>query len=454
MMEQEMGTSKKATSKPKAGRSKLEVMYPDAAGIDVGGASHYVAVPNHAAEETVRNFGVYTRDLNEMADWLQSCGVKTVAMESTGVYWVPLYELLERRGFEVMLADARHVKGVHGRKSDVLDCQWLQQLLSYGLLRAAFRPHDQFCVLRELNRLRARTLRDQGRSVQHMQKAMTLMNIQLGQAISDVAGVTGQKIVRAIVAGERDPQELAAYKDRRIQASVEEIAASLQGTWRAEHLFALKQALATFDFCAAQLTECEREIEQVMGQLHAYTGEPAKGKKRSKAKNAPKFDVREHLFKMCGVDVTRVDGIDVSTAMMIVSEIGCDLSRFASDKHFASWLGLCPGTRISGGKVLGSGTKHSVNRATQAFKQAAAGLRTSQSALGAYFRRLCGRMDKAKAVTAAAHKLARLFYTLLTKGEEYIDQGQQYYEERYRQRVIYHLQRKAQKLGMSLVPSA
>lgn len=372
------------TGKPRAGRPKLEVMHPHAAGIDVGGSRHYVAVPNDAAEESVRDFGCYTRDLEALADWLQQCGVTIVAMESTGVYWIPLYELLERRGFEVMLVDPRHVKGVHARKSDVLDCQWLQQLLSYGLLKPAFRPHDQFCALRELNRLRARTLRDQGRSVQHMQKAMTLMNIQLGQAISDVAGVTGQKIVRAIVSGVRDPIELATCRDRRIKASEEEIAASLQGNWRAEHLFALKQALATFDFCATQLLECERELEQVMQQLHAFSGSPAKAsKKRGRAKNAPQFDVREHLFKICGVDFTRIDGIDVSTAMTIVSETGTDLSRFASEKHFASWLGLCPGTRISGGKRLGSSTKHSVNRATQAFKQAAAGLRTSQSALGA-----------------------------------------------------------------------
>jgi transposase len=327
-------------------------------------------------------------------------------------------------------------------------------LLSYGLLKPAFRPHDQFCVLRELNRLRTRLLRDQGRSVQHMQKAMTLMNIQLTRSISDVAGVTGQKIVRAIVQGERDPVVLAAHRDRRIKASEEEIAASLQGTWRAEHLFALKQALARFDFWGEQLQECEAEIEKVMAQLQKHTKEPGKGKKRSKAKNAPSFDVRERLFKMCGVDLTKINGIDVSTALNVVAEVGTDLSRFSSDKHFASWLGLCPGTRISGGKVLGSKTKHSVNRASQAFRQAAAALRTSQSALGAYFRRLCGRMDKGKAVTAAAHKLARLFYALMTKGEEYVDQGQQYYEERYRQRVIYSLQRRAQRLGMALVPSA
>lgn len=443
-----------AKSKPGAGRPKLEVMHPDAAGIDVGGSNHYVAVRADAAEETVRRYGCYTRDLSEMADWLDECGVKIVAMESTGVYWIPVYELLERRGFEVLLVDARQVKGMHGRKSDVLDCQWLQQLLSYGLLRPAFRPHDQFCVLRELNRLRTRTVRDQARSVQHMQKAMTLMNIQLGRAISDVAGVTGQKIVRAIVAGERDPLELARHRDRRIKASEEEIAASLQGTWRAEHLFALKLALATFDFCAQQLAECEAQIEQVMQQLQTHEGSPAKGKKRGQAKNAPKFDVREQLFRMCGVDLTRVDGIDVSTALNVIAETGTDLSRFPDDKHFTSWLGLCPGTRISGGKRLGSDTKHSVNRATQAFKQAAAALRTSQSALGAYYRRLCARMDKAKAVTAAAHKLARLFYALITRGQEYVDQGQQYYEERYRQRVIYNLQRRARLLGMSLVPSA
>ena len=448
-MEQEMGMSK-----GKPARGKLEVLHPDAAGIDVGGTAHYVAVPNEAAVESVRQFGVYTRDLHALADWLKACGVKIVAMESTGVYWIPLYELLESRGFEVMLVDARQVKNVSGRKSDVLDCQWLQQLLSYGLLKAAFRPQEQFCQLREFNRLRTRLLVDQGRSVQHMQKALTLMNIQLGQAISDVAGVTGQKIVRAILAGERDPMVLAAYRDSRIKASEEEIAASLQGTWKAEHLLALKQAMGRYDFFAEQLQECDQQIEAVMQQLQAHTKELAKGKKRSKAKNAPKFNLRERLLKMCGVDVTRIDGIDETTALNVVSEVGTDLSRFPSDKHFASWLGLCPGTRISGGKVLGSKTKHSVNRAAQAFRQAAAALRSSKSALGAYYRRLCARMDKAKAVTAAAHKLARLFYALLTKGQEYVDQGQQYYEERYRQRVISQLQRRAQSLGMALVPTA
>jgi transposase len=290
--------------------------------------------------------------------------------------------------------------------------------------------------------------------VQHMQKAMTLMNIQLANVISDVAGATGQKIVRAIVAGERDPQLLAAYRDVRIHASEAEIAASLVGNWRDEHLFALRQALAAFDFCVSQLVECDSEIERAMALLHKHAGTPAAGKRRSRARNAPKFDVREHLFKVCGVDLTRIDGIDVTTAMTVISEIGCDMSRFATVKHFTSWLGLCPGTKISGGKVLGAATKRSVNRATQALKLAAAALRSSKSALGAYYRRMCARMDKGKAVTAAAHKLARLIYLMLTKGEEYTDQGQLYYEERYRERVVRNLNKKAFELGMQLVPCA
>ena len=434
-------------------RRGIEVTHPDAAGVDVGGATHYAAVRPDATDEAVREFKCFTGDLHAMADWFEQCGVKIVAMESTGVYWIPLYEVLERRGFEVLLVNARHVKNVSGRKSDVLDCQWLQQLLTFGLLRGAFRPAEHMCALRAFSRQRARLLRDQGRSVQHMQKAMTLMNIQLANVISDVAGTTGQKIVRAIVAGERDVHTLAAYRDARIRADEDEIAASLLGNWRDEHLFALKQGLAAFDFCGQQLAECDCEIEQAMVALHRHSGEIAAAKRRSRSRNAPKFDVREHLFKICGVDLTRIPGIDVTTAMTVLSEIGIDMSRFETVKHFTSWLGLCPGTKISGGKVLGAATKRSANRATQALKLAAAALRSSQSALGAYYRRLCARMDKGKAVTAAAHKLARLIYLMLTKGEEYTDQGQQYYEERYRERVVRSLSKRASELGMQLVPS-
>jgi transposase len=448
MMEHQMAQRNRAFS-----RAGIQVTHPDAAAVDVGGATHYAAV-RPDIDDPVRNFNCFTADLNAMADWFEACGVKIVAMESTGVYWIPLYEVLERRGFEVLLVNAREVKNVSGRKSDVLDCQWLQQLLTFGLLRGAFRPADHMCALRSLCRQRARLLRDQGRYVQHMQKAMTLMNLQLANAISDVAGVTGQKIVRAIVAGERDPQVLAAYRDCRIKATEEEIAASLLGNWRDEHLFALKQALGAFDFCASQLAECDVEVERALTLLHAHEGELAAGKRRSRSRNAPKFDVREHLFKVCGVDLTRIDGIDITTAMTVISEIGVDMSRFQTVKHFCSWLGLCPGTKISGGKVLGKASKRSANRATQALKLAAAALRSSRSALGAYYRRMCARMDKGKAVTAAAHKLARMVYLMLTRGQEYVDQGQLYYEERYRERVVRGLAKKAAELGLQLTPAA
>jgi transposase len=413
-----------------------------------------VAVPPDRDDEPVREFASFTADLQRLADWLDGCGVDTVAMESTGVYWIPLYELLDARGFTVLLVNARHVKNVSGRKSDVLDCQWLQQLMSYGLLRGAFRPADAVCVLRSLSRQREMLLRSQARHVQHMQKALTQMNIQLANVISDVVGETGQKILRAIIAGEREPQVLAQMKNVRIHASSEEIAKSLHGNWRTEHLFALKQALALFDFYSTQLGECDGEIEQQLQRLQAHDGEPAKGKKRGRARNAPRFDLRTRLFKMCGVDLTRIDGIDVTTALVVISEVGADMSRFASDKHFASWLGLCPGTKITGGKVLSGKTKRCANRAAQALRLAASALRTSQSALGAYFRRMCSRMDKPKALTAAAHKLARLIYAMLTKGEEYTDQGQEYYEERYRERVLRQMSKRAEKLGMKLVPTA
>ena len=416
-----------AQRKRPAKEAAITLTHPNAAGIDIGSAAHFVAVPPDRDDEPVREFASFTADLHRLADWLDACSVDTVAMESTGVYWIPLYELLESRGFTVLLVNARHVKNVSGRKSDVLDCQWLQQLMSFGLLRGAFRPSEQVCMLRSLCRQRTMLLRSQGRFVQHMQKALTQMNLQLTNVISDVAGETGQKILRAIVAGQRDGLALAKLKNSRIRASEDEIAKSLQGTWRAEHLFALKQA------------------------LHVREDEPAKGKKRGRARNAPKFDLRTQLFQMCGVDLTRIDGIDVTTALVVVSEVGPDMGKFPSDKHFASWLGLCPGTKITGGKVMSGKTKRCANRAAQALRLAAAALRSSQSALGAYYRRMCARMDKPKAVTAAAHKLARLIYAMLASGQEYTDRGQDYFEERYRQRVLHNLAQKAKTMGMQLI---
>ncbi len=428
-----------ATRKRPTTESAITLTHPNAAGIDIGSASHFCAVPPDRDDEPVREFQSFTADLHRLADWLDACNVDTVAMESTGVYWIALYELLESRGFTVLLVNARHVKNVSGRKSDVLDCQWLQQLMSYGLLHGAFRPAEQVCVLRSLTRQRTMLLRSQGRLVQHMQKALVQMNIQLANVISDVVGETGQKILRAIVGGERDGMALAKLKNSRIHASLDEIARSLQGNWPGEHLFALKQALNAFDFCGTQLAECDAQIEAQLQALHVCEGEPAKGKKRGRARNAPKFDLRTQLFQMCGVDLTRIDGIDVTTALVVVSEVGADMSKFPSDKHFASWLGLCPGTKITGGKVMSGKTKRCANRAAQALRLAAAALRSSQSALGAYYRRLCARMDKPKAVTAAAHKLARLVYAMFAHGQEYTDRGQDYFEERYRQRVLHNL---------------
>ena len=443
-----------AQRKRPATQAAITLTHPNAAGIDIGSASHFVAVPPNRDDEPVREFRSFTADLQRLADWLDACNVDTVAMESTGVYWIPLFELLESRGFTVLLVNARHVKNVSGRKSDVLDCQWLQQLMSFGLLRGAFRPAEQVCVLRSLTRQRAMLLRSQGRHVQHMQKALTQMNIQLANVISDVVGETGQRILRAIAAGERNAMALAKLKNGRIHASAQEIAASLQGNWRGEHLFALKQALDAFDFCGAQLAECDAQVELQLQSLHVCEGEPAQGKKRTRARNAPRFDLRTQLFQMCGVDLTRIDGIDVTTALAVVSEVGADMRKFPSDKHFASWLGLCPGTKITGGKVMSGKTKRCANRAAQALRLAAAALRTSQSALGAYYRRLCARMDKPKAVMAAAHKLARLIYTMLTKGQEYADAGQDYFEERYRQRVLQNLAQRAKAMGMQLSPCA
>ena len=435
-------------------RKRLEIEFPNAAGIDVGGSNHFVAVPADRDEHPVRKFGVYTVELEALADWLKACAVDVVAMESTGVYWIPLYELLERRGFRVLLVNTRHVKNVPGRKSDVLDCQWLQQLMSFGLLAGAYRPEDQVCVLRALMRHRDSLLEEQARQIQRIQKAIVQMNLQLPEVLSDVMGVSGQAILRAIVAGERDPWALAKLRDFRLKADEAQIAKALQGNWREEHLFVLQQALALFDAFQAQLAGCDAKLQALLERLRRGDGTPtAKSKANSRAKNAPKFDLRTALYRWCGVDLTRIDGLEVSTVLKVLAEVGIDLSRFASVKHFCSWIGLCPGTKISGGKRLSGQTRRSSNRVKHALRMAAANLIRSQSALGAYYRRLCARMDKPRAITAVAHKLARLIYFMLTRGEEYVDRGQAYYEERHRQRVLASLQRKAASLGMQLVAS-
>ena len=400
-------------------------------------------------------FACFTDALEEMADWLKTCGIDTVAMESTGIYWIPVFEVLEQRGFKVYLVNARHVKSVSGRKSDVLDCQWLQQLMSFGLLSAAFRPGEEICALRAVMRLRSTYVRYQAQHVQHMQKALAQMNIQLANVISDVVGQTGQLIIRAIVAGERDGRRLASLRNNHIHASEAEIARALVGTWRDEHLFELARSLAMFDAFAIQIAACDCKLDQYLAALAKRDDNPGPSKRpKRKTKSAPDFDARTRLFRLCGVDLTRIEGIDVSTAMTVVSEIGPDLGRFKSVKNFTSWLKLCPGTRISGGKVLSARTGRAGNRAAQALRLAAASLRTSKSALGAYCRRLCSRMDTPVAITAVAHKLARLIYLMLTRGAEYVDQGVEQEEKRYQERQLRSLTQRAKTLGYALTPTS
>lgn len=456
-------TATRRPRRPRAASTKpaaLGMTYPNAAGIDIGSTSHFVAVPADRVEPQqpcVREFPAFTRDLHGLVAWLRECGITAVAMESTGVYWIPLYEMLEAAGFEVHLVNARHVRSVPGRKSDVLDCQWLQQLMSYGLLRGAFRPSGEVCALRAVWRHRDMLLSYQARHVQHLQKSLTQMNVQLHHVISDIMGATGQAIVRAINAGERDPAVLARLRDRRIKAKEDEVAASLQGNWRDEHLFSLKQALALIDAYGEQISQCDAELQRLLDALKDHEV-PEQGlgapKRKAAARNAVGFDARTALFEASGVDLTRIPGIDTSTALKVVAEVGVDLRRFPTVKHFTSWLNLCPGTKISGGKVLSAATKASNNRAAQALRMAAQALRKSQSALGAYHRRLCARMDRPKAITATAHKLARLIYFMLTRGQGYVEAGQEAYEQKYRERVVQNLTKRARQLGFELTPTA
>src|ERR671933_963604 len=370
--------------------ASLQHLNLNAAGIDIGATAHFVAVPPDRDPQPVRQFATFTADLHRLADWLAACGVDTVVMESTGVYWIPLFEILDARGFHVLLVNARHVKNVSGRKSDVLDCQWLQQLHTYGLLQGAFRPADEIVVLRSY--LRQRTMLVQGAAthIQHMQKALQQMNLVLHQVVADITGVTGMTIIRAILAGERDPQVLAQQRDYRCKHSVAEIAQSLAANYRAEHLFALQQAVTLYESYQVQIVACDQQIEQYLATFTPVTLEPppTPAKPRQRTGNPFHIDAHTQLYRLTGVDLTRIDGIDVATALTLVSEIGTDMGRWPTVKHFSSWLGLCPGTKKSGGKVLSSKTPPSANRAAAALRLAATSLYRSRSALGAYLRRM------------------------------------------------------------------
>lgn len=444
--------------------TRLEQIDWDAAGIDIGSKSHFVAVPSDRDDVHVREFGCFTQDLYTLADWLKQCKIKTVAMESTGVYWIPLFTILEERGFEVRLVNARHVKNVSGRKTDVLDCQWLQELHAYGLLEGSFRPEEQVCQLRSYMRQRARLIECASSHILHMQKALSQMNLLLHNVISDIAGKTGMLILEAIVAGQRDPQQLANYRDPRCRSSKETIEKSLTGHYRPEHVFELSQALELYKIYQEKIVCCDEAIEAILRRWNPLVSPTLKalGKDKSKrsnekirkskrSKNELRFEVKPYLEQMTGVDLTRIPGIDSHTALKVIAEIGFDMNRFENAKHFASWLGLCPGSKISGGKRLSSRSKPCANRAATALRMAASTLYRSPTALGAFLRRMKTRLGPAKAITATAHKLAKLIYNLLKYGSDYVEIGQEYYEKEYQNRVIKNLRKRAEILGFELI---
>src|SRR5579864_6608535 len=433
----------------------LEVVHPQAAGIDVGNSAHYVAVRPDCDPEPVRRFECFTADLHRLADWLQSHNVKTVALQSTGVYWIPLYDILEERGFEVYLVNARHTKNLPGRKSDVQESQWLLKLHSYGLLNNSFRPTSEIRVLRTYWRQRAEHVHGAATCIQRMQKALTQMNVQLANVISDVSGLTGQTIVRSIVAGEHDPRKLAELSDPRIHASREEVAKSLEGNWRPELLFVLQQEVEMYDTYQQRIAECDQQLQEHLASfaniipLQPTEAEP-KRRKTKPAKNAPRFELRSELQRVTGVDLTRIDGIDVMVAQTLISEVGLDMSRWKTEAHFSSWLGLCPDNRTSGDKVLARGTRRVVNRAATALRMAALTLMRSRTYLGAQYRRLRTKLGAPKAITAMAHRLARLVYRMLKYGQHYVDKGAEYYEQRHREQQIAFLSKKAAQLGLQV----
>ena len=427
----------------------------DAAGIDIGSGEHWVAVPEDRDEEPVRCFGCFTADLQAMARWLKECGVTTVAMESTGVYWIPCYQILEEHGFEVKLVNARHVKNVPGRKSDVSDCQWLQRLHTYGLLSGSFRPDDQICVLRSYWRHRANLVRYASDHIQHMHKALTQMNLHLHKVLSNVTGVTGMNIIRAIISGERNPEKLALMRERGVKNTPEVIAKALDGDYRQEHLFALKQAVELYDFYHRQIEACDREIERYLHTFEAKVDpvqNPLPKQKRKKEMRYQSFvDLRTELYRVSGIDFTQIPGLDVVTVQTILSEIGLDPGKFPTEKRFASWLGLCPNNRITGGQVKSTKTRKTANRAANAFRMAAQSLANSNTGLGGFYRRIRARLGAPKAITATAHKLARIFYRMWTTGQSYTDLGSDYYENRYKERVLRNITRRARELGYDAV---
>src|SRR5260370_13719180 len=454
-MRKAVSTKKRGPGKVKKDGESLPPVNRNAAGIDVGSAEHHVAVPTGRDAEPVQKFGSFTADLHRMARWLKACGVDTVVMQATGVYWVALHKVLEDDGFQVNVVTAQHTKTLPGRKTDVLECQWLQKLHTFGLLNNSFRPTDEIRVLGSYMRQRERLVTAAGTAIQQIQQALTEMNVQLANVISDISGKTGLAILRALGNGERDPQVLSQFRHESIHASREEIARSLEGNWRNELLFALEQNLALYDMYQLKIAECDERIARQLKTMEPKNQpEQPQGdaSRPSRRKHAPEFYLREQLCRIAGVDLTQIDGIQARTAQTVISEVGVDMNRWRTEKQFASWLGLCPDNRISGGKVLKRGTRQVTNRAATALRLAAWSLLRSQSALGANFRRLRRKLGAPKAITAMAHKLARLVYRMLKFGKEYVDKGAEHYESKFRQQQMKWLMKQAAALNLQVTP--
>lgn len=447
-----------ANRSPRSPRTDaLSVLHPHAAGLDIAAHEIIAAVPPDCDAQPVRAFGTFTVDLYRLADWLVQCGVNTIALESTGVYWIPIFEVLEARGIQVHVVNARHVKMVPGRKSDWNDAQWLQQLHALGLLHGSFRPDAEMRVLRTYLRHRAELIQHRAPHILHMQKALLQMNIHLPQVLTDITGVTGLAILRAIVAGERDPVRLAQLRNPACKSSEDQIAKALTGTWRDEHLFVLQQALALFDYYTALVAQCDAQIAQQFATMRPRFASddgtvPKANKPRSKSKNKPNLNARAEVKRLVGIDLTQVTGLSSSLVLTIVSEIGTDMAKWPTVKHFAAWLGLAPRNDVSGGKVLRSRVLKTVNRATQAFRQAAQSVARSDSAFGAYFRRMRAKVGPQQATVATAHKIARVVYHLLKEHVAFQETSASEYDQRYREREVHYLERKAAKLGYTLAP--
>jgi transposase len=435
----------------------MPIVNPNAAAIDVHSDNHVVCVPASDRDpQNVRTFGANSCDLLQIAAWLKKCGITTVAIESTGVYWIPLFELLEARGLEVCLIEPGQASRCGARpKADVLDAQWLQRLHSHGLLRGSFRPPDLVIALRAYLRQRQMLISYASTHIHHMQKALEQMNVKLTEVVSTITGLTGMLIIKAILEGQRDPVKLAEYRQAGCKNDKATIAQALEGTWRDEHLFELAQAYELYQTYQMKLTECDKRIEEAVGKLpDRSTGAKAERtlQKHSRKPNNLRFDGTRPLFRAFGVDLTAIEGIEAPTALVVLGEIGTDVNKFPTEKHFTSWLGLCPNHQRSNQKLKTRRVRKGKNRVAIALRLAARSLRRSQSALGAYFRRMNSRLGLRGAITATAHKLARYIYAMLKHGQAYVSQSLEQYEAAMQERIERTLRRKARALGYDLVP--